>query len=276
VSDLAYEQCRPVADFASVVLANNPGQLTLEGTNTWLLAAPDSDRSIVVDPGPEDEEHVQAVLAAAGSVETVLLTHWHNDHTGAAKRIHELTGAPVRALDPKFLVGGDGLVEGDVITAAGLELRVYATPGHTTDSLAFAVSTQDGSAAVLAGDTILGRGTSVIAHPDGNLRDYLASLERLRELGDLLVLPGHGPELPSLRAVTDFYLTHRRERLEQVREALATLGLRATTRRVVERVYADVDPSLWPHATYSVRAQLDYLQDELPWTLRLRRKIGLS
>jgi glyoxylase-like metal-dependent hydrolase (beta-lactamase superfamily II) len=276
MTELAYEQVREVAPFASVVLANNPGPLTLDGTNTWLLRAPDSERSIVVDPGPEDEAHIQAVLDAAGSVEAVLVTHWHNDHTGGAKRLHELTGAPVRALDPKYRYGEAGVADGDVVTAAGLELKVYATPGHTTDSLSFAVATQDGPAAVLAGDTILGRGTSVIAHPDGNLRDYIVSLERLRELGDLIVLPGHGPELPSLRAVADFYLTHRRERLEQVRDALAALGLHATTRRVVERVYADVDPSLWPHATYSVRAQLDYLQDELPWTLRLRRKIGLS
>jgi glyoxylase-like metal-dependent hydrolase (beta-lactamase superfamily II) len=276
VTELAYEQVREVAPFASVVLANNPGPLTLEGTNTWLLRAPGNERSIVIDPGPDDDAHVRAVLDAAGSIETVLVTHWHGDHTGAALRLHELTGAPVRALEPKYRYGSEGLAEGDVITAAGLQLKVHATPGHTADSLCFSVSMQDGLAGVLAGDTILGRGTSVIAHPDGNLRDYLASLERLRELGDAPVLPGHGPELPSLHAVTDFYITHRYERLAQVRDALATLGLRATTRRVVETVYADVDRSLWPHATYSVRAQLDYLQDELPWTLRVRRKVGLG
>jgi glyoxylase-like metal-dependent hydrolase (beta-lactamase superfamily II) len=112
---------------------------------------------------------------------------------------------------------------------------------------------------VLTGDTILGRGTTVVAHPDGVLGPYLSSLERLRDLGDVLVLPGHGPELPSLRSVAADYLAHREQRLDQVRGALELLGADASARAIVEHVYADVDPSVWWAAELSVQAQLDYL-----------------
>ncbi len=139
----------------------------------------------------------------------------------------------------------------------GLRLEVLGTPGHTSDSVAFVV---DDGAAVLTGDTILGRGTTVVAHPDGVLGPYLDSLERLRLLGDRLVLPGHGPSLPSLGAVAGEYLAHRAERLDQVRAALSALGTDATARQIVELVYADVDESVWWAAELSVKAQLDYLR----------------
>jgi glyoxylase-like metal-dependent hydrolase (beta-lactamase superfamily II) len=131
-----------------------------------------------------------------------------------------------------------------------------ATPGHTSDSVSFLV---DPDPAVLTGDTILGRGTTVVAHPDGDLGEYLESLRRLRDLGDVPALTGHGPELASVAQAAQFYLDHRAERLQQVRDALALLGPDATPRQVVEVVYADVDRSVWWAAELSVRAQLDYL-----------------
>jgi glyoxylase-like metal-dependent hydrolase (beta-lactamase superfamily II) len=112
---------------------------------------------------------------------------------------------------------------------------------------------------VLTGDTVLGRGTTVVAHPDGVLADYLASLRRLRELGDVTVLPGHGPELPSAGAAAAEYLAHREARLHQVRAAVDAGA--ADAESIVRTVYADVDPSLWSAATLSVRAQLRYLRD---------------
>ena len=247
---------RQVTGTAGVLLAPNPGPMTLEGTNTWVLRAPAADSCVVVDPGPLDEDHLEAV-AAAGPVAVVLLTHGHADHSAGAGRLAELTGAPVRALDPAHRLGEQGLGEGDVVAAAGVELRVLATPGHTADSLSFVLGGEPGNAAVLTGDTILGRGTSVVAHPDGRLGDYLDSLRRLRELGELTVLPGHGPELPSAGVVAEHYLRHREARLEQVREALAAGA--SSPQQVVASVYADVDRSLWPAALLSVRAQLDYL-----------------
>jgi glyoxylase-like metal-dependent hydrolase (beta-lactamase superfamily II) len=200
-------------------------------------------------------------VAAHGPVALVLLTHRHPDHAAGARRFSELTGAPVRALDPSLVLGSEALGDGDVVAAAGIELRVVATPGHTSDSLSFLLAGPDADPAVLTGDTILGRGTTVIAHPDGALGPYLDSLRRLTELAPATaVLPGHGPELPDARTIASAYLAHREERLEQVRDALGRLGPDATPRRVVEVVYADVDPVLWPAAELSVRAQLDHLR----------------
>ena len=257
----AYETPRAVTPTASVLLVENPSLMTLEGTNTWLLRAPGAEQVVVVDPGPLDEAHLRRV-AEYNPVAQILLTHRHADHAEGAARLAELTRAPVRALDPTLVLGGEGLAEGDVVAAAGLELRVLATPGHTSDSLCFVLDD-----AVLTGDTVLGRGTTVIAHPDGRLGDYLGSLRRLVELGDslgdaLAVLPGHGPELADAGAVAREYLAHREERLAQVRAALVTLGPEATAMQVVELVYADVDRALWPAAEWSVRAQLDYLREQ--------------
>jgi glyoxylase-like metal-dependent hydrolase (beta-lactamase superfamily II) len=258
VTHPAYGQVRPVTPYAAVLLARNPSPMTLDGTNTWLLRAAGEEACLVVDPGPDDPAHLDAV-AAAGPVAQILLTHGHPDHADGAAALRERTGAPVRALDPAHRLGGEGLAEGDVVAGAGVEVRVLATPGHTSDSLCFAVGD-----AVLTGDTVLGRGTTVVAHPDGRLADYLDSLRRLRDWAGQgatrAVLPGHGPELPDLGAVAAYYLRHREERLEQVRAALGTLGPDATPAQVVEVVYADVDRALWPYAEWSVRAQLDYLR----------------
>ena len=243
---------RPVTATAGVVLAPNPGPMTLDGTNTWVLRAPGSERTVVVDPGPLTESHL-AEVAACGPVDVVLLTHGHADHSEGARRFAELTGARVRALDPAHRLGDEGLGEGDVVVGGGVEVRVLATPGHTADSLSFVLDD-----AVLTGDTVLGRGTTVVAHPDGVLGDYLASLRRLRELGPLTVLPGHGPELPSAGEAAERYLAHRESRLEQVRAAVA--GGATSAQDVVEAVYADVDRALWPAATLSVLAQLEHLQ----------------
>ena len=243
---------RQVTRTAGVVLAPNPGPMTLDGTNTWVLREPGREGCVVVDPGPLHEEHLQAV-AAQGPVDVILLTHGHYDHSEGARRLAELTGADVRALDPQHRLGEEGLGEGDVVLGGGLEVRVLATPGHSSDSLSFVLPD-----AVLTGDTILGRGTTVVAHPDGVLGDYLDSLRRLQELGDRAVLPGHGPELLSAGDAATTYLAHREMRLEQVRSALEQGA--STAREVVEVVYAEVDRGLWGAAEMSVRAQLAYLR----------------
>ncbi|MGG7101114.1 MBL fold metallo-hydrolase [Rhodococcus sp. 24CO] len=254
----AYAQLRRVTDIASVMLENNPGMMTLDGTNTWILRAPGSDEYVVVDPGDNDEEHLQRV-AGVGPVALVLITHRHFDHTGGVSRLHELTSAPVRSVSPEFLRGdGTTLVDGELIEVAGLRLRIVATPGHTADSVSIVIE-NEGS--VLTGDTILGRGTTVLDDSDGDLGDYLASLRALIELGDgRTVLPGHGPELPDLHEISKHYLAHREERLDQVRAALVSLGDSASVRDVVEHVYSDVDPKLWPVAEKSVNVQLAYLR----------------
>lgn len=251
----AYKQLRPVTETASVLLCDNPGLMTLDGTNTWVLKGPRSDEMVIVDPGPDDAEHLQLV-ADLGRVALVLISHQHTDHTGGIDRLVELTGAPVRAVRSGFLRGlGGYLTDGEVIDAAGLSIKVMATPGHTADSVSFLVDD-----AVLTADTVLGRGTTVIDDEDGDLAAYLDSLRRLRGLGTRRVLPGHGPELDDLEAVTEMYLTHREQRLQQVRDALRTLGDDASARQVVEHVYVDVDQTLWDAAEKSVQAQLEYLR----------------
>ena len=251
----AYGVLRQVTPVAAVLLAENRSPMTLDGTNTWVLRAPGSESCVVVDPGPDDEAHL-ARVAACGPVSAVLLTHGHADHAGGARRFAELVGAPVRALDPELRLGSAGLAHGDVVAEAGLEIRVLGTPGHTADSLCFLVGD-----AVLTGDTVLGRGTTVVAHPDGKLADYLESLRMLSDLAPgTAVLSGHGPELADAGDAARAYLAHRRQRLAQVREAVERLGGAPTARQVVELVYADVDRALWPAAEWSVRAQLEYLR----------------
>lgn len=254
----------PATARAVNVLAPNASAMTLDGTNTWILSEPDSDLAVVVDPGPLDEGHLRAVVDTAGAagkrVALTLLTHGHPDHAEGAARFAALTGTKVRALDPALRLGEEGLGAGEVVNVGGLELRVVPTPGHTADSLCFHLPADQ---AVLTGDTILGRGTTVVAHPDGRLGDYLDSLRRLRSLtvddGVHTVLPGHGPVLEDAQGAVEFYLAHRAHRLAQV-ETAAENGHR-TPGAVVERVYADVDRSLWPAAELSVRAQLEYLKE---------------
>lgn len=243
---------------ATCVLAPNPGMMTLDGTNTWVLRS--GERAVVIDPGPADESHLTA-LAELGPVGVVLLTHGHIDHSEAAREFAERMGCGVRALDPKHRLGSEGLVDGDVVSVDGMEVQVVGTPGHTSDSLSFVVPREK---AVLTGDTVLGRGTTVVAHPDGKLGAYLDSLERLHALAEAheidRVWPGHGPVIDDALAALDYYLAHRQQRLDQVRAALDVLGPSATPRAVVEHVYTDVDPVLWGAAELSVRAQLEYLR----------------
>lgn len=242
------------------VLAPNPGPMTLDGTNTWVLRGDDDGPAVVVDPGPLDARHLDAVAVAAREVAVVLLTHGHSDHSEGAREFATQVGCGVRAVDPVHRLGPDGLSDGDVVSVDGLALHVLVTPGHTADSVSFVVPA---AGAVLTGDTVLGRGTTVVAHPDGQLAAYLTSLRRLHDLASSgqvqRIWPGHGPVIASALPVLEAYLAHRAERLEQVREAVASGA--STSRAVVERVYSDVDPVLWPAAELSVAAQLAYLHD---------------
>ncbi|MET7470315.1 MBL fold metallo-hydrolase [Micromonospora sp. NPDC005211] len=246
--------------WVTLLRAPNPGPMTLDGTNTWVLRAGPDAPAVVVDPGPADEGHL-AAIAAQGPVGLVLITHGHADHTEGAPRLRELLdGVPVLAADPAHTAGGEPLTA-DTTLDLGLDLRLLPTPGHTADSVCL-LAAHDGERVVLTGDTILGRGTTVVAHPDGHLGDYLSSLELLSAYREIPALPGHGPALADCGVAADFYLAHRRARLDQVRAAVAAGA--TTAAEVVAVVYADVDRSLWWAAEWSVRAQLEHLGVEQP------------
>jgi glyoxylase-like metal-dependent hydrolase (beta-lactamase superfamily II) len=266
LSRLRHAGDEAVSPFATLLRAPNPGPMTLDGTNSFVLRAQDSRSVIVVDPGPSDAAHLER-LASYGPVELVLLTHHHADHSEALAEFAELTGSPVRAIDAAYCIGGDPLVDGERITAAGVEVDVLATPGHTSDSVCFSLPKDDDHGTILTGDTVLGRGTTIIADPDGALGPYLASIERLLAHaraagGPVAVLPGHGPVLRDLASVCDDYLAHRAERLDQVRAALRELGDDASVQAVTDVVYADTDAAVRFAAEASVRAQLAYLRAE--------------
>ncbi len=252
-------------DGATCVLAGNPGPMTLDGTNTWLVEV-DADSVVLIDPGPDDRGHLAAVQAALGArwVRDILLTHGHADHSAGARLFADALGAGVRAVDPAHRLGDEGLPPGEVLVYGDAEVHVVATPGHTGDSVTLYLP---GHRALLTGDTILGRGTTVVAYPDGRLGEYLDSLQRLADVvagvDATAVWPGHGPVLTDASAVLAAYLAHRRERLDEVAKTAEglpeDLPIDDVTQRVVESVYADVPQVLWPAAALSVRAQLEFL-----------------
>ncbi|HEX6887115.1 MAG TPA: MBL fold metallo-hydrolase, partial [Candidatus Nanopelagicales bacterium] len=253
----------PITPRATALLAPNPGWMTLDGTNSWLLLEPGSTIAVLVDPGPDDPGHVDALVTAAAAhgarVGEILLTHGHADHAAGARALRERTGAPVRALDPGHRLGGEGLVDGDVVAVGGLELTVVATPGHTADSLTFLLPADR---ALLTGDTVLGRGSAVIVHPDGDLGAYLASLQRLERLAAELdaawVLPGHGPASPDPVTLLADYRAHRQERLAMVASAMA--GGVTDADALLDAVYPEVPDALRWAAALSLQAQVEHLR----------------
>ncbi|WP_228266024.1 MBL fold metallo-hydrolase [Microlunatus elymi] len=238
--------------------------MTLDGTNTWVIGDPAHIAPVIIDPGPLDQDHLERVLEiAGGQASAVWLTHRHHDHSDGAARMAELAGCQVMAADPAFASDQDcELEDGYHLDLGELALTAVETPGHTSDSTSFLITGRHQPAMLITGDMVLGRGTTVITHPDGDLADYFESLQTMINIVDdhgvAELLPGHGDRVGDPAGVLRYYRTHRQQRLDQVRAALDS-GARAPM-DVVRIVYADTDPGLWPAAEQSVRAQLAYLQ----------------
>ena len=244
------------------VLAPNPGSMSLDGTNTYVVGEPGGGRAVLVDPGPDDAAHLAAVEAVLAERDAecvaVLVTHHHIDHAEAALPWGAHFGVQVAAASAD-VAGPRGRVlePGERLTLAGTTIGVVPTPGHTADHLAFRLE----SGAVLVGDHVLGRGTSVVTHPEGDVLAYLESLRRVHDLGPSALYCGHGPELTEdPGAVLEFYLAHRAYREQQLLEALG--GGPATVDDLVASVYAAYPREVWPAAAQSTRATLDKLRAE--------------
>lgn len=244
------------------VLAPNPSGMTLDGTNTYLVGEPGSGQAVLVDPGPDDPGHLDRVTAALDARQArcvaILVTHHHWDHAEAALPWGQHFDARVAAGDPT-VAGPDGQVleAGQQLRLAGTRIGVLPTPGHCGDHLSFRID----SGAVLVGDHVLGRGTSVVTHPEGDLLAYLASLRRVHEVGPSALYPGHGPELTEdPLAVLDFYLAHRDFREQQILSLIS--GAPQTISTLVAVIYAAVPRTLWPAAEQSTRAAVAKLEKQ--------------
>ena len=240
------------------ILAPNPGPYTLEGTNTWVIGG---GPSFVVDPGPRDEDHIAEVVRSARDVVAILLTHHHPDHAPGAAAVGAATGAPIAALLPQE--GEMALSAGEVVRGGAVALEVVATPGHSSDHAAFY---ERDSGALFTGDAVLGRGTSVVDPPDGDMAEYVDSLRRMLELGPSVIYPGHGPAVWSGAGKLREYLEHRALRERQVLD-----GLRRGPRSpeaLVPAIYEEYPEALRGAAARSVLAHLLKLEREGVVTMR--------
>lgn len=236
------------------VLAGNPGPFTLEGTNTWIVG---ERPSLVIDPGPDDDAHLSTVAREAGEVAAILVTHGHPDHAPGADALAREVGAPVLTFRPG--PGQERVRDQQVVEANGVRLQVVHAPGHTADHVVLWAAAQG---ALFTGDAVLGRGTTVVNPPEGDLAAYLRSLRRMQALGARVLYPGHGPTVFDAAAKLDEYVAHRAMRERQVVEALQAGARGRTAQDLVPEIYGEYPPELFPVAERQVLAHLVKLERE--------------
>lgn len=239
-----------------LVRADNPSPMTLEGTNTYLVG--DGDL-LIVDPGPDSREHLDAVRDAVDGarVTAILLTHRHHDHSDGARMFAEAFDAQVAAFGGPDYLADVVVSDGTRVGGHGTFLTAVHTPGHASDHVCYVLEEEG---VVFSGDHVLGRGTTIVAFPDGDMAAYMASLERVRALNPQRIFPGHGPILDDPAPVLTEYVEHRLMRERQIVDALGKGE--GSPMDLVKRIYTDVDPKLHTAAEYNVRAHLDKLAHE--------------
>lgn len=241
------------------IVAANPGPMTYHGTNTYLIDGPEG--VVVLDPGPDRPEHIEAILEATGeAISLILLSHTHLDHVGAVPGLKQATGAPVAAFAVSALEGfapDIGLNDGDTIAGLG----ALHTPGHASDHLCFALKAPDRTRVLFSADHVMSWSSSIVSPPGGNMRDYFASLRRLLDRDDDVFLPGHGPPLPEPRNLVEALLHHRQERERAILQALTITGP-AGTHAIMNALYSQTEPMLRRAAERNVLAHLLKLEAE--------------
>jgi glyoxylase-like metal-dependent hydrolase (beta-lactamase superfamily II) len=271
--EFAYGRCDHVSPLIRRVIANNPGPFTYLGTGTYIIG---HDEVAVIDPGPDDPEHLAAILAATHGerITHIAITHHHSDHSPLAGPLKAATGATIYGCAVAAHAEDDGgvrmeaghdfaftpdvsLCGGGEIAGPGWTLEAIPTPGHTSNHLCFALPEEN---ACFTGDHIMGWSTTVITPPDGDMSDYLESLRRIRARGFSTLWPTHGPPIREVDAFIAAYLEHRQERIDQILNALQAGPARIGD--LVPRLYADVDPRLHPAAARSMLAAMIHLVRE--------------
>jgi len=270
--DIEYGRCDQVSPLVRRVTANNPGPFTFKGTGTYIVG---KGEVAVIDPGPDDPAHLAAILAAVAGerVTHILITHHHADHSPLAGPLKAATGAPIwgcAVAGPEEDDTGEVKMEaghdhdfrpdisvcggGTVIEGAGWTMETIATPGHTSNHICYAFRQEN---ACFTGDHIMGWSTTVITPPDGDMTDYLASLADIGSRKFDTLWPTHGPPIRDVDAFVAAYAEHRQERIDQITTALKSGPARI--RDLIPRLYADVNPNLWPAASRSMLAAMIHL-----------------
>jgi glyoxylase-like metal-dependent hydrolase (beta-lactamase superfamily II) len=267
-----YGACDQVSPLIRRVIANNPGPFTYTGTGTYIVG---KGEVAVIDPGPDDPTHLEAILkAVAGErVTAIVITHHHSDHSPLAGPLKARTGAPIygcavkahvedEAGAPRMEAGHDlafspdvSLCEGGRVEGPDWTLEAIPTPGHTSNHLCYGLPQEN---ACFTGDHIMGWSTTVITPPDGDMTDYLASLQVIRSRSFDVLWPTHGPPIRNVAPFIDAYAEHRQERMDQILLALAQGP--ATIGELVPNLYRDVDPRLHPAAARSMLAAIIHLE----------------
>ncbi|HVI31291.1 MBL fold metallo-hydrolase [Phenylobacterium sp.] len=272
VRDIAFEygRCDQLSPLIRRVIANNPGPFTYVGTGTYIVGR---DEVAVIDPGPDDPAHLEAILAAIPGerVTHIVITHHHSDHSPLAGALKARTGAAIYGCavatpdeddgEVRMEAGHDAgfrpdvsLCGGGEIAGPGWTLEAIPTPGHTSNHLCYGLKEEN---CLFSGDHIMGWSTTVITPPDGDMTAYLQSLQDIRERGFSTLWPTHGAPIREVRPFIDAYIAHRQERMDQITTALASGPARI--RDLVPRLYADVDARLHPAAARSMLAAMIHL-----------------
>ncbi|WP_309092752.1 MBL fold metallo-hydrolase [Phenylobacterium sp.] len=272
--EFEYGRCDQVSPLIRRVIANNPSAFTFVGTGTYIVGR---GEVAVIDPGPDDPAHLAAILAAVAGerVTQILITHHHSDHSPLARPLQDATGAPIIGCAVAHPEAADESVvrmeadhdtafrpdvsvcAGGTISGPGWTLEAIPTPGHTSNHICYALQEEN---CLFSGDHIMGWSTTVITPPDGDMTAYLESLDLIRARGFDTLWPTHGPPIREVAAFIDAYRAHRQERIDQIVHALQAGP--ASIAELVPRLYADVDPRLWPAASRSMLAAMIHLERE--------------